>query len=313
MPGLKIAIKAVVSAGLLFWLLQRIGISEFGSHVAKTSWEPVAIVWLLQTILVLMQAERWLIIARRLGIDVQFRQAWHSVYIGQFFNQVFPSSIGGDAMRIWCLTRWSVRISAAIASVALERIVALFAVPVIALAGIRALLRIVSPWPLRLGLIGLLAAFAVGLIVLLWLDRVPLPRKIASSRMVQRVWRIPATARQVFLSWNCISRTTLLSVVIHASLGISFWLLAFGLGVRAPLVDFVVLAPLVMLITAVPISIGGWGLREGAMITAMSLIGIPASTSLAISVEFGLVMIVVGIPGGLIWLLDKAEAIPALR
>jgi glycosyltransferase 2 family protein len=146
-------------------------------------------------------------------------------------------------------------------------------------------------------------------LALLWLDRIPLPRKIASSRMVQLIWRIPATARQVFLSFHCISSTTLLSVVIHVSIGISPWLLAFGLGVRAPPVYFIVLAPLVISITAVPISIGGWGLREGAMVTAMSLIGIPVSTSLTISVEFGLVMIVVGMPGGLIWLLDKGEPI----
>jgi glycosyltransferase 2 family protein len=306
---MRIAAKAIVSVGLLLWLFHGIGISEFASNVARTSWQSVALVWVLQTALVFLQAERWLIIARRLGIKLAFWRALQSVYVGQFFNQVFPSSIGGDAMRIWSLKCWAIPLNVAIASVVMERIVALFAVPLIAFMGLSILLDIVSPWPLRWALVTLFCGFAIALPTLLWLDLIPLPRMIERLRIVNLVRRTPAIVRQVFLSWHCISRATLLSMMIHAGVGTSFWLLAFGLGVRASLVDFVVLAPLVILITIVPISIGGWGVREGAMMAAMSLIGIPDSTSLVVSVEFGLVMILVGMPGGLVWLLDKGQAL----
>jgi uncharacterized membrane protein YbhN (UPF0104 family) len=304
---MRIWAKAILSIAILAWLVHLVSFSEIAANVTKTNWTSFLVVWLVQSALVLVQATRWRIIARRLGIDFPFWPACQNVYIGQFFNQVFPSSIGGDAVRAWRLHRSSVPINAAIASVALERIVALFAVPVIAILGLGVLLDLVPPGSLRWGLLALLLGFAGGLLVLLSVDRVPLPRRLARVKVVRLIQTLPVWARRVFLSWRTIGSTTVLSVIIHAAIGTSFWILAQSLGVRAPLLDFVVLAPLVMLITAVPVSIGGWGVREGAMITAMSLIEVPGSTSLTVSIEFGFLMILVGLPGGLIWLLDSDQ------
>ncbi len=301
---MKIWAKAIVSIAILAWLVHLVSFSEIAANVTKTNWTSFLLVCLVQSALVVVQAARWRIIARRLGIRFPFWPACQNVYIGQFFNQVFPSSIGGDAVRAWRLHRSNVPINVAIASVALERIVALFAVPVIAIVGLGVLLDLIPPGSLRWGLLALLLGFAGGLLVLLSFDRLPLPPGVARLRMVMLVKTLPIWARRVFLSWRTIGSTTVLSVIIHAAVGTSFWILAQSLGVRAPLLDFVVLAPLVMLITAVPVSIGGWGMREGAMVTAMSLIEIPASTSLTVSIEFGFLMILVGLPGGLMWLLD---------
>ena len=63
---------------------------------------------------------------------------------------------------------------------------------------------------------------------------------------------------------------------------------------------FLLLAPLVTLVTTVPISVGGWGVREGAMVTALGLVNIPPSVALAVSIQFGLIMLVVGLPGGVL-------------
>jgi uncharacterized membrane protein YbhN (UPF0104 family) len=97
----------------------------------------------------------------------------------------------------------------------------------------------------------------------------------------------------------------MLSMIIQAGVATSFWLLALGVGMRASWVDLAILTPLIMLVMAVPISVGSWGVREAVMVTAPSLLGISASSALAISVEFGLVMILAGLPGGLIWLFEN--------
>lgn len=300
---MKTAVKAIVSVALLLWLLHRVGLSELASTIAQTNWVLVGCVCVVQTALVPIQTLRWLIIARRLGADFRFLPAWRNVYIGQFFNQVFPSSVGGDAVRLWYL-RHSIPVDVAIGSVALERIIALFAVTTIVVLGAHVLLGIVSAGPLRWGLVLLVAGVAIGLVALLSLDKVPLPSLINRLAAVKFARRIPAMARQVFFSWSCLGAALLLSVIIQIGIGTSLWLLALGLDVHASLVDFLVLAPLITLVTALPISVGGWGVRESATVTALSLIGVPAPAAFAISVEFGLVMILVGLPGGLFWLLD---------
>jgi hypothetical protein len=64
------------------------------------------------------------------------------------------------------------------------------------------------------------------------------------------------------------------------------------------------IVPPVTLLQLVPISLAGWGVREAALVVALGWFGVPAEAALAISVLVGLCLILVGLPGGLIWLAD---------
>jgi hypothetical protein len=61
----------------------------------------------------------------------------------------------------------------------------------------------------------------------------------------------------------------------------------------------------VALITALPISVGGWGIRETAMIGILSLVGISTSAALSLSVQIGLLTILVTLPGAALWFFQK--------
>jgi len=62
---------------------------------------------------------------------------------------------------------------------------------------------------------------------------------------------------------------------------------------------------LVILVTTLPISIAGWGVREGAMVTAFALVGVPREGALVLSLMLGILGIVMMIPGGVLWLLRR--------
>jgi uncharacterized membrane protein YbhN (UPF0104 family) len=83
--------------------------------------------------------------------------------------------------------------------------------------------------------------------------------------------------------------------------------LAWSFEPDAPLSAFLLLAPLVTLVTTVPISVGGWGVREGAMVTALGLVNIQPSVALAVSIQFGLIMLAVGLPGGVLAFVGRSE------
>jgi hypothetical protein len=57
-----------------------------------------------------------------------------------------------------------------------------------------------------------------------------------------------------------------------------------------------------MLLVALPISAGGWGVREGALVAALALVGVERASALLLSVELGLIGTLVALPGGAIWL-----------
>jgi hypothetical protein len=95
---------------------------------------------------------------------------------------------------------------------------------------------------------------------------------------------------------------SILSVTCQLSAPLSVFALAQAYSFNVGLDACLALIPLVVLTTHLPITIGGWGLREGAIIAAMSQIDLPPSQSLVLSLTFGLSLVVLGLPGGVIWL-----------
>jgi hypothetical protein len=84
----------------------------------------------------------------------------------------------------------------------------------------------------------------------------------------------------------------------------SIWLLAASLGIGFGLLDALAVLPAVLLISSVPISIAGWGVREGSMVVGLGLLGVGNSDAALVSIFFGVLLLAFGLLGGLVWLLD---------
>ena len=80
------------------------------------------------------------------------------------------------------------------------------------------------------------------------------------------------------------------------------WTLAQAQHLGVSLIDFAILMPPVMLIVALPISAGGWGVREGAIVAALALAGVGTAPALLLSIELGVIGTLISLPGGAIWL-----------
>jgi hypothetical protein len=103
-----------------------------------------------------------------------------------------------------------------------------------------------------------------------------------------------------------------MSMGAHVGVAVMVFLLADALGVRVSLMNCIFLVPLVMLTTLIPISIAGWGVREGAMVVAFGLIQVPRSDALAVSVLFGAMLLATSLPGGVLfwWRTGHQAALP---
>ena len=80
------------------------------------------------------------------------------------------------------------------------------------------------------------------------------------------------------------------------------------MGLSLPIGAILCLVPLILLTTLVPITINGWGLREGAAAALLPLVGATASASLAASVAFGLVGLIAVLPGVAVAWMSSREA-----
>ena len=73
--------------------------------------------------------------------------------------------------------------------------------------------------------------------------------------------------------------------------------IAYSIGVHASLLALTGAALPALLLSMLPISLAGWGVREAAMVTGMGLLGVPAGLALTTSVAFGISMIIASLPG----------------
>jgi hypothetical protein len=133
-----------------------------------------------------------------------------------------------------------------------------------------------------------LLALAGALVLLALPARVPLALVRAEAAAFRALLRSPRLAAT--------------SLAIHFMTLGAFAALCAALQPNSPLWwQTALVAPAVMLLAAVPVSLGGWGMRESAMIVALGLFGVPASEALAVSVAYGLMLLVTGALAALVW------------
>lgn len=112
-------------------------------------------------------------------------------------------------------------------------------------------------------------------------------------------------ARAVLLNVRVTISVTVLSIFSYVITSFMVYFLACGMLIELEFKHSLLLMPLIILITILPISIAGWGVREGAMIMLLGLVGMPSEQALALSILVGIVALISGLPGGLIWLIEN--------
>ncbi len=125
----------------------------------------------------------------------------------------------------------------------------------------------------------------------------PTRHLVATAAVALSILRSPSSFATVFG----------LSIVIHLLTATAAWCAARSVGADTPLLYALYLVPPVILITVIPISIAGWGLREGAMVAAFSYAGLPQSDGLMVSLLLGASLMVIGIIGGLVWMVTTTR------
>jgi glycosyltransferase 2 family protein len=220
--------------------------------------------------------------------------------VGWFFNQMLPTGIGGDAVRAWRCKLSGMSLTTAINSILLDRASGYFVLVVIYAISLPALLAIIAD-PLQQHLLLLvLAATTFALAALFLIDW--LPRPLLRLRLVVPLANLSIEARRVFLD---VRRAVPIFGLAVVSIGLT--ILSAELAARCINLDlsfgrWLVVLPPVVLLQLLPVSLGGWGMREAALVVILGKLGIPGETALAASLCVGLSQILVGLPGGLIWL-----------
>ena len=299
-------VKILISVALLYLALRKVNLADLASRLNVTSlgWIVLAIgVTLLQIFLGVL---RWREVSAECHAPLETMTALRFNLIGTFFNQTLPSSIGGDAVRLWLVARGGAGWRAATYSIFVDRAIGLIALAVLIVASL--------PWSYALigdaqGRTALLlvdfAALAGGMGFLL-LGKLPWP-------WLKRWWAThhlhacSVIADRLLFSRKHGPKVSMLSLSVHVLTAVIAWCVVQSIAAPIGFGQIFLLVPPVMLITMLPISIAGWGVREATMGLAFGYAGLMPTEGVNISLLFGAVSFIVGAFGGLVWILSPEK------
>jgi len=263
--------RPVTGLAIIVVLVVQLGAEPFLDGLRHTEPEALALALVVTAGTTWCCARRWSLLAGALDVPVPLGTAYRACYRAQLLNATLPGGVVGDVHRGLRHGRDSGAMGRGLGSVVWDRVSGQ-----VVQVGLLVLAIPLLPSGLRMWALGLAAGVAVAAVVF----RSELGRLRAESGL-----------------W---SRVVLLSALAAGGHVLVFVVAARTAGVSAPLLDLVPLALGVLLASAVPLSVAGWGPREGAAAWVFGAAGLGAGVGLEVAVVYGVMSLVATLPGMLV-------------
>ncbi len=289
-------------AALAFWFLsKKLNYSQLPELFFSMNYYLLALAVFLQFASISIAAVRWKIVMNSLGFGGDFAFYQNLYFKGFFFSQALPGSVGGDAIRLLALKDEGYKVGDSLYGIFIDRVVGLTGLLIISLF---ALLFAPSYLSETVKYTVFMISFGglVGFLVLLFAHKFVNFEKIPKLRILgelsRRFFRVYENAKKA-------NTQIALSTLIHFLSILCVYTISVATGLGVEFGAFLCLMPLVILLTILPISFAGWGVREGAMIGLFAMSGAPKESIMAVSIAYGVILIASALPGFFAWIKSK--------
>jgi uncharacterized protein (TIRG00374 family) len=299
--GLKIGVSAV----LLVYCFRRVGWEALWTEIAGANAWWVAVYVGVSFLATLVSALKWHVLATARGVRASRVKLTVLYMVGYFFNNILPTSVGGDVVRAYELGKPDGQHAEAMASVFMERFTGLTAL--IFFAGFTLLID-----PRFFGDIKL--TLALGMVCVAYLSVIALVFQRAALRFlqdrilfspVQRILRKLQKLQEAILLYQHERRALWVSMLYSGVFYVvSVFLVYAGcltFGYVPDLGELFLVVPIMHILFMIPISLGGIGLQEWAYTAVLGMLGVPAAVGLSVALLYRTRTIVFGLIGGALY------------
>ncbi len=252
----------------------------------------------------LVRAYRWGVLVWALGGHVSWWRLVGLYFVGAFFGLFLPTGVGGDAVKMYELSRDEGKAATAISSVLLDRFLGLFVLFALALLTLLIGYEMVIP-QVRI----LIATVFVGALIIValliqrtWIEA--LGRWLGLDRLFGRFQIL----RELYASIHVYGPTALFkglaaSLVWNLILILGYYLLGLAVGIELSGWYYFLFVPIISAALMVP-SVGGLGIREWATVLLFKQVGVPETQALALALAYDIVLLINGLLGATIYILQ---------
>ena len=300
-------VRVLVSAGIIGYVLADVDLGDLARAMAHVRLAPVLVGLGLFLFSQALSAYKWSRIGRALGFEHSLVDYGRFYFIGMFFNLFGPSTLGGDLVRALYLGA-GYRRRLAISSVVFDRASGLVVLVALGALGFLLFPRYRFPPSLILGAVAVGGALVVG-----WWAAPRLVRLLPAGRWTRELRReVEVDLAPLWRDRRLLATAAIVSVVFHLTQVAGQYVLARAAGARLPFSYCLIFHPVISVMTALPVSVNGVGVREGGYLYFLTRIDIDDSIAVTLSLlAFG-VTVVAGLLGGVVFLVSGAT-LPTLR
>ncbi|MGL4618642.1 lysylphosphatidylglycerol synthase transmembrane domain-containing protein [Chroococcidiopsis sp.] len=302
-------IKVIVSVGVLALVLTRMDFYQIWVQFQYLSPSFIIFALLFYTGCQLLSCWRWQVVLWSSGHSAPMSSLLSSYFAGMFLNIFLPGALGGDVYRVYRVAQSTKDSEVALVSVFLERFTGLAALSGLAVIGLVPAFKLIGRWDILL-LFAACVGSLVGAVLLIaspklliwaepWLIKFRLSNVAARFAKIQILLRTFAQHRQALLLSMGLSLLLQLAIVYY------HYLVAHQLKIPISYLELLVFIPIIVVVTLLPISLGGIGLKEGLWAYLFSRIGLSVEQALLLSLTITVLGWMLSLPGAVVLLLDS--------
>ncbi|HPF78163.1 MAG TPA: lysylphosphatidylglycerol synthase transmembrane domain-containing protein [Alphaproteobacteria bacterium] len=295
----KLFFKIVLSLGLLAALLLNMDVDALknASHLVKASAWGYALVFIIAQLLLL--SLRWMYLVNVGRYRMNYAEALEITVASLVANLVFVTTISGIVVRVAMAIQYGASLFKSIFATAIDRLMTLAALLLLTTIFLPSLALYVD-LPLHKNISMLIGALMLVMFVFTPMITLAIVRKLPNFSLSQANIRSGIRYLQLLLN-NNVLLGKILSVSLLAQLCffLAVYHIAISAGVSLSFLQIMIVLPAIAIISSMPFSFGGWGLREGAFVYGLGILGVPMETAFSISVQIGLVSLVATVLAGI--------------
>ncbi len=291
-----VLLKLIFTLGLFYYLFQKVPVELVTEKLTSVDVFWLVIALLSYSLSSFISAARWCHIAKSLEVSLTYKSALKLYYLGNFFNQILPSGIGGDAVKAVAIARGKETKSPAVHSVLLERAAGLGV-----LVGILTLcFPVIYTFFPSLGYLVLMLAMGALVSVVAYFVFIANINLLLKRKVTAWIGRLLVDIQKAFGSLTKFAYQVTTSVLVQLLSVFCLYACARAVGADVAIIHMLAFAPLMFLLLVLPVSFGGWGLREGVAVMLFAGASVMSEAdALTMSLLMGVVVIAASLPGGL--------------
>jgi len=285
---MKNIFKYILSLSLLYYVITTYG-NDMQKTLAVINYHYVLLVFFISFIQYVLSAYRWMYISSKNGTEMNFLYCLKFYYISTFINNILPGGVVGDIYRAYCARESSnnlINLSKSVQGIVFERLSGQIMMFFIFLLSLTFFFLINAKYVAFLYTV--LPVLSVTFIIYFVVKKMYF-NEISSNEIIINFKKIFSG----IIFWN----HTIISFFVVLSYIVIYIISAEALGLSIDYFTFFVFTPIVLFSMTLPVSIGGWGVREGTALLIAFLLGLSASSSISVAVMYGILNLFCSLPG----------------